>query len=112
MANDVPSGSAVEVQDSPENSQFEATIDGGRVGVAAYALDGGVITFTHTEVDSSAEGKGVGSALAQTALDAARARGLQVVPKCAFIARYISRHEEYVDLVPPAQRELVERHAG
>jgi uncharacterized protein len=45
------------------------------------------------------EGKGVGSRLAQQALDATRASGLRANPQCPFIARFIERHEEYSDLV-------------
>src|SRR5690606_17493780 len=54
---------------------------------------------THTVVETAAEGRGVGSALARTALDAARAEGLRVVPQCPFIAAYIARHPDYADLV-------------
>src|SRR5947209_8329506 len=89
----------VTVADHPENSRFEAFLDGQRMGKANYRLSDTVITFTHTEVDDAAEGKGVGSAIAQAALDSARERGLRVVPQCAFIAHYISRHSEYLDLV-------------
>ena len=45
------------------------------------------------------EGKGVGSALAKGALDAVRAGGLGVEPRCPFFASYIRRHKEYADLV-------------
>jgi uncharacterized protein len=102
----------VQVSDHPEASRFEAVLDDQRVGLAAYELSGSTITFTHTEVDDAAEGKGVGSALAQVALDSARDRGLAVVPRCQFIARYISRHSEYLDLVEPDARSLVDRQAG
>jgi predicted GNAT family acetyltransferase len=51
----------------------------------------------------------VGSALAKTALDDARSRNLRVVPQCQFIAGYIARHSEYLDLVEEENRELVSR---
>jgi predicted GNAT family acetyltransferase len=88
-----------EVLDDPERSWYEARIDGHRAGVAAYRLDGAVITFTHTVVEDAYEGRGVGGALARTALDDARARGLGVVPQCPFIAGWIERHPDYADLV-------------
>lgn len=106
------SGTDVTVRDHPESGRFEAFLDERQVGLAAYELSPSTITFTHTEVDDSAEGKGVGSALAKTALDAARERGLGVVPRCQFIARYISRHSEYLDLVEDDARGLVDRQAG
>ena len=55
--------------------------------------------FTHTEVDESCEGRGYGSLVVRTALDAARAEGLQVVPLCPFVARVIERHPKYEDLL-------------
>ena len=99
----------ISVTDHPEKSRFEAFLGGSRVGLAAYQLASHEIVFTHTEVDDSAEGKGVGSAIASAVLDAARSRGLRVVPQCPFIARYISRHREYLDLVDDANRHLVDR---
>jgi predicted GNAT family acetyltransferase len=105
--SDSDTRTTVTVTDAPERHRYEAQIDGEQLGVAEYELDGSRITFTHTIVEDAAEGKGVGSQLAKTALDAARERGLRVVPRCPFIGRYISRHEEYLDLVDEADRSLV-----
>jgi predicted GNAT family acetyltransferase len=102
----------VSVTDHPEKSRFEAFLNDERVGLAAYQLSNDQIIFTHTEVDDSAEGKGVGSAIASAVLDSARSRGLRVVPQCAFIAGYINRHREYLDLVDEANQHLVERQDG
>ena len=77
-------------------------MDGSRAGLAAYELDGDVITFTHTEIDDAYEGQGLGSRLARYALDDARARGLRVRPLCPFIKTWIKRHEDYQDLVVQA----------
>jgi predicted GNAT family acetyltransferase len=109
-------GDRITVVDDPEESRYEATmrpagaardLDG--LGVAAYARQGGTIMFLHTEVPESMSGHGVGQALARFALDDARRLGLEVVPQCPFIAAYIRRHREYLDLVPPAARGLLER---
>ena len=88
-----------EVHDEPDRSQFAARVEGQLAGVAAYELSDGVITFTHTVVGDDFEGQGVGSALARTALDSARERGLAVVPRCSFIAGWIAKHPDYADLV-------------
>jgi predicted GNAT family acetyltransferase len=88
-----------EVRDDPEQSWYEARVDGHRAGIAAYQLDGQVITLTHTVVEDAYEGQGIGSALARTALDDARKRGLAVVPRCPFIASWIDKHPAYADLV-------------
>jgi predicted GNAT family acetyltransferase len=64
-----------------------------------YRRRNGTIVFTHTEVPLQLEGKGIGNALAKSALDYARSEGLRVVPRCRFIAAFIKRHPEYQDLV-------------
>lgn len=90
---------AVRVADNPSESRYEAHVEGRLAGVAAYRLAGQVITFTHTVVEPEFDGRGVGGSLARAALDDARARGLGVVPRCPFIARWIGRHDDYADLV-------------
>ena len=95
----------VVVSDHPDRNRFEAHLDGELAGFAEYRLSRGRITFTHTEVDDAYEGQGLGSTLASGALDAARDAGLAVYPECPFIASYIKRHREYLDLVPEDRRE-------
>lgn len=90
----------VTVTDNPDESRYEAHLDGGLAGFAAYELGEDRIVFTHTEVDPAFEGKGVGSALARAALDHVRETGgLHVVPKCPFIKGWIDKHPAYRDLV-------------
>lgn len=66
-------------------------------------------TLRHTEVPSEFSGQGVGSALVRTALQDARAAGVTVKPVCPFIAAYIKRHQEEVNLVHPDYLSAVER---
>ena len=94
----------VTVFDVPEWGRFEIHVDGKLAGFAAYRIAPGTITFTHTEIDEAYGGRGLGGTLARAALDAARARGLAVVPLCPFIRRWIERHEDYQDLVRAAER--------
>lgn len=82
--------------------RLEARLDGELVGAAYYRLRPGVVSFTHTEVDGSTEGQGVGSELARAALDQARDEGLLVRPYCPFIRAWIERHPDYADLVDPS----------
>lgn len=90
----------VTVVDNAAASRFEAHTPSGEVAAfAAYTKSDTAVTFTHTVVQPAFEGKGVGSALAAAALDAVRAAGLAVVPRCPFIKAYIDRHPEYADLV-------------
>jgi predicted GNAT family acetyltransferase len=92
--------SDVVVTDNPDESRYEAHIDGELAGIAEYHLTKSSIVFTHTEVFDAFEGKGVGSTLARHALDDVRAKGgRDVVPVCPFIHGWIDDHPDYADLV-------------
>ena len=86
------------VTDNRAEHEFELEVDGHRA-IAAYQLEGDTIVFTHTLVPKKLEGRGIGSKLIRAALDAARDRGLKVVPQCPFVRAYIDRHAEYRDLL-------------
>jgi uncharacterized protein len=94
------------ISKNPRFLRYDATVDGEPAGFAAYQLTDELVVFTHTEVMPRFEGMGVGSALAQYALDDVRADGTRrVLPLCPFIKGWIGRHRDYVDLVygaPPS----------
>ena len=94
------------VRDVPERSRFEIHVDGRLAGFAQYRMkDPQLIVFTHTEIDDAVEGRGLGSTLVRSALDAARSRGLAVRPDCPFVRGYVARHpDDYLDLVPEELR--------
>ena len=78
--------------------RFEAKLDGETAFAEYRLIDHGII-LPHTVVPEAFEGKGVGSALAKTALGYAREQGLKVIPLCPFIAGYIQKHPEWRDVV-------------
>ncbi|MDT4902283.1 MAG: uncharacterized protein QOH52_299 [Pseudonocardiales bacterium] len=94
----------IKVADNPQRNRYEASVDDQPAGFAAYRREDDRIVFTHTEIDSAFEGKGVGSTLARAALDDVRRQGKIVVPLCPFVAAFIGKHPEYVDLVDDAYR--------
>jgi predicted GNAT family acetyltransferase len=94
----------VDIRDNPESHRFEADLGDGSFAIAEYTLSGGRMMFTHTEVPEQHEGKGIGTALIRFALNAARERGLKVVPICPFFAAYMQKHEDVQDLLDPAWR--------
>jgi predicted GNAT family acetyltransferase len=89
------------VTDRANELRFEIDVDGEVAGFIMYRREPGVIEMVHTDVDPKWEGKGVGGALVQGALDDVRAHGLKVRPYCPFVAAYIQRHSAYQDLVAP-----------
>ena len=89
----------IEVRDNPAELRYEAWLDGRLAGFSEYEPHDGWLVFHHTEVGPEYEGKGVGSRLAQGALDDVRARGLKVTPTCPFISAWIRRHTDYQDMV-------------
>ena len=92
------------VVDVPEKGRFEIRLDDRVVGLASYHIEGTTMTLPHTEIDPSVGGRGLGTALVSAVLDAARERGLHVLPCCSFIRHYIQQHPETVDLVAAADR--------
>ena len=89
----------LDVRDNPERSRYEALVGTDVAGFAAYRDNDGVRVFTHTQVDDDYEGHGVGSRLAQAALDDVRAKGLHIIARCPFIAGWVQRHPDYQDLL-------------
>jgi predicted GNAT family acetyltransferase len=92
------------VVDVPERGRFEIRVDDKVVGLASYHVENGTMTLPHTEVDPGVGGQGIGTALVAGVLDAARERGLHVLPYCSFIRHYIQQHPETVDLVAEEDR--------
>jgi len=88
----------IAIRNNETGHQFEAAT-GGEPAVLTYRRRDGEIELLHTEVPPTLEGKGIGSALARTALEYARDHGLRVVPICRFVQAYIRDHPEYASLV-------------
>jgi predicted GNAT family acetyltransferase len=87
----------IQVQHNTREQRFEATVDG-HLCVAEYDLRDGEMTFTHTFVPPELRGRGIAEKLVRTALDYARQESYRVVPACSYVATFIRRHREYVQL--------------
>ena len=87
-----------EVTDNTAAGRYEMAVEG-RIAFVAYQRSDGILSLDHAEVPRELEGRGLGSALVAATLDAIRAQGLKVVPRCPFIAAFIRRQPEYQDML-------------
>lgn len=86
-------------------SRYEIQLDGVLAGFATYVKTENSIDFSHTEIDPTFGGKGVGSALVEFALGDAKGNNFEVVPNCPFVAHVINMNPtKYLELVSEAER--------
>jgi predicted GNAT family acetyltransferase len=97
----------IQVKHNEPERRFEVQA-GDDLAVLEYRKRGHSIVFTHTGVPPALEGGGIGRQLVRAGLEYAREQGLQVVPMCSFVAAYVRRHREYLDLVPDEYRAKLE----
>jgi predicted GNAT family acetyltransferase len=95
------------VIDNEAARRIELTVDG-HTSFIAYQRMGQRIYLNHTEVPDALQGKGVGSKLVRGALDLARQRELEVVPICPFVAGYLKRHPDELDIVSDDVRQKMD----
>ncbi|WP_255440417.1 GNAT family N-acetyltransferase [Caenimonas sedimenti] len=94
----------ISLGDNPGQHRFELKKAGEVAAYAEYNVLKNALLFTHTEVLPAYEGQGLGSKLAKFALEEVRKRGVHAIPQCQFIAGYIRKHPEYLDLVAEEHR--------
>lgn len=76
---------------------------GGKLAIVDYQnVDDETLALTHTEVDPSQEGQGVGSELVKGVLEYVERNNLKIVPLCPFVAVYIKRHPDWNRVVSTA----------
>jgi predicted GNAT family acetyltransferase len=93
-----------QVRDNEELSRYEIRVGDAVAGFTDYALHGTQLDLTHTQVEQQFEGRGIASTLIRELLDDVRRRGLQAMPYCPFVRKFIAEHEAYLDLVPAEHR--------
>jgi len=95
MTNDEP----IRVVDDAEAARYEIFVGDTLAGFATYRDQSGVRTVVHTEIEPEFEHRGLGDRLAHEMLDDIRRRGLRLIPRCPFVARFVATHPDYADLV-------------
>jgi uncharacterized protein len=94
----VVSGQRRPIQLNHEDSRFEIVVDE-QVALLMFRLRGSTLVLIHTEVPPALQRRGLADALARAALEYARAHALKVKVICPFVAKYLTRHPEFRDLV-------------
>ena len=95
------------IRDNVDQHRFEIDLGDGEFAFAAYDLLPGAIRFYHTLVPESHGGQGLGTALIEACLRAARERGLKVIPTCPFFRAYLKKHPDEQEIVDPDHLYLV-----
>jgi predicted GNAT family acetyltransferase len=86
------------VRKNAERGRYEMDI-GGATAFVTFSMGARAMVLHHAEVPAALRGRGAGAQLAAGVLDAIRAEGLKVVPRCGFIADFIARTPAYQDLL-------------
>jgi uncharacterized protein len=94
---------ATELKDAADASRFELREDGELAAFIDYEWRRERLALVHTEAVPGGR-RGAVRELVAAVLDDARERGLEVLPYCPYVLKYITRHPEYIDLVPPDRR--------
>lgn len=89
-----------------ESDRYTITVDGKKAGRTEFADRDGQRIFTHTEVDSAYEGRGLATILIDKALQHARGEGKRIVPVCEMVASYVDKHQEVAGAVDPVTDDV------
>jgi len=87
----------LEVTHNTAKNRFETWIDN-QLSKLDYLLDEDTIVLTHVGVYPEHRGQGVAGRLVEVALNYAEENSLRVIPMCPYVAAYIRRNPQYMDL--------------
>ena len=88
-------------EESGAHGRYEARVSGhAGVGELTYSRAAPKrIVASHTGVDDSLRGTGVGKALVERLVADARNDGATIVPRCSFVRALFKRHPEWSDVM-------------
>jgi predicted GNAT family acetyltransferase len=85
--------SSLPITNDESQQRFVVELDGS-VAQLTYLVRGQRFLMIHTEVPDAFEGRGVGGALVEAAVDYAAEHNLTVEPRCPFARGWLERHPE------------------
>lgn len=87
--------STTDVRNNTHRHRFEVETED-KLSIAVYEnVDDETLALTHTEVDPSLEGHGVGSKLIEGVFEYVEEHQLKIVPLCPFVSAYLKRHPDW-----------------
>ena len=90
----------IQQEEKEKLGSFYIEENGNRIAELAYTWrSDDLMSLDHTEVDESLEGKGVGSALVEHAVNFAREKNIKIKLYCPFATKVFERHKEYHDVL-------------
>jgi uncharacterized protein len=89
---------------NPAQNRFETWIEG-QLSKLDYMEDDNTIVMTHVGVYPEHRGQGVAGKLTEVALEYAKEKSLRVIPMCPYIATYIRRNPQYLELTSQERSE-------
>ena len=89
----------MEIEHQPDQSRYVLKDGDTIVGEVDYHQEGSALSLVRAEVPVELRGQGLGVPLVRGTLEAIRdTGGLQVVPVCPYIAKYMMKNTEFQDL--------------
>jgi len=82
---------SIEVRHREDQHRFVATVDGHDAYLLYAMLPDGRVDFRSTFTPPELRGRGVAGVIVKEALEWARGRGLEVVPGCSYVQRYLEK---------------------
>ena len=89
--------SELEITHNPAEKRFETWIDG-KLSKLDYLENGNTIVMTHVGVHPDHRGQGVAARLTEVALEYAKGKSLRVIPMCSYVAAFIRRNPQFIEL--------------
>lgn len=79
--------------------RFEIAVDDRTAGFTQFVDHDGQRIFFHTVIEDEFGGQGLAASLVQEALERTRADGVRIVPVCPYVARFLTKTDEFADIV-------------
>lgn len=87
----------MEVVHNQAENRFEIQLDG-QLAKLDYMENGDSIVMTHVGVPIEFRGHGIAAIITKAGLDYAKSKSLRVIPMCSYVAAYLRRNPQYIEL--------------